>query len=43
MACLEVELKFLNHVKCNEHQKILAVDVTSLYPTVNALDPYADG
>jgi hypothetical protein len=34
---------FKSFVKCNEHQKILAVDVTSLYPTVNALDPYAVG
>jgi hypothetical protein len=27
----------------NEDEKIFHVDVTSLYPTVNALDPYAVG
>ena len=31
------------HVKCDENQVIYAFDVTSLYPTVNALDDYAVG
>ena len=34
---------FKKHVKCDENQVIYAFDVTSLYPTVNALDDYAVG
>ena len=34
---------FKSWVKCNENQKIFYDDVTSLYPTVNALDDYAVG
>ena len=32
---------FKSYVKCGENQKIVAYDVVSLYPTVNALDDYA--
>ena len=34
---------FKKHVKCDENQVIYSFDVTSLYPTVNALDDYAVG
>ena len=34
---------FKKHVKCDENQVIYSLDVTSLYPTVNALDDYAVG
>ena len=34
---------YKSYIKCNEHQKIVAYDVVSLYPTVNALDDYAVG
>ena len=34
---------FKKHVKCHENQVIYSFDVTSLYPTVNALDDYAVG
>ena len=34
---------FKTYAKCNEHEKIFYFDVTSLYPTVNALDDYAVG
>jgi hypothetical protein len=34
---------FKSFVKCNENQKIFYDDVTSLYPTVNALDDYCVG
>ena len=34
---------FKQYKKCNKNQKILYVDVVSLYPTVNALDDYAVG
>ena len=43
MLCLGGELKLLNHIKCNSYQKLFYYDVVSLYPTVNALDPYAVG
>ena len=34
---------FKSYFKCNEKQKVFYHDVVSLYPTVNALDPYAIG
>ena len=34
---------FKKHVKCDANQVIYSFDVTSLYPTVNALDDYAVG
>ena len=34
---------FKKHVKCDENQVISVFDVTSSYPTVNALDDYAVG
>ena len=34
---------FKKHIKCNVNQEIYSFDVTSLYPTVNALDDYALG
>ena len=34
---------FQSYHKCNENEKIFYFDVVSLYPTVNALDPYAIG
>ena len=34
---------FKRHIKCDDNQEIYSFDVTSLYPTVNALDDYAVG
>ena len=34
---------FKRHINCNDNQEIYSFDVTSLYPTVNALDDYAVG
>ena len=34
---------FKSYVKCDGNQEIYYYDVTSLYPTVNALDEYAIG
>ena len=34
---------FKSYFKCNKHQNIFYLDVSSLYPAVNALDDYAIG